>query len=94
MFGRKGKVLGVFLSFGRVLQFSGLPTAGGIVRDPGGIVRDPGGIGRDPGGTVRDLLLPLLSRPWARRRPVPPALLQQWTRMQSIKPCLHRGLLC
>lgn len=56
VFGRKGKVLGVFLSFGWVLQFSGLPTAGGIVRDPGGI-------GRDPGGTVRDLLLPLLSRP-------------------------------
>lgn len=43
VFGRKGKVLGVFLSFGWVLQFSGLPTAGGIVRDPGGIGRDCAG---------------------------------------------------
>ena len=52
----RARCFGFLLSFGGILQFSGPPTAGGVVRDPGGI-------GRDPGGTVRDLLLPLLSRP-------------------------------
>ena len=80
-------VLLIFAEFSRFSSVFGVLAAGGIGRDSGGI-------GRDSGGIVRDPLVPSSeSQVLGSQKPDSPAP-TQWTRMQNIKPCLHKGQLC